>query len=116
MLRCGALGGAGEWRVEGDLSAAGRTTGPAPAVRHGTVVEFDAERGHGEVEAEDGRRLFFHCTAIADGSRTIAVGAEVRFLIRPGHGGRWEAASVTPAGEGQAPGDPGSEPPAVPSA
>ena len=34
----------------------------------GRVVEFDDHRGLGEVEADDGRRFPFHCTAIADGT------------------------------------------------
>ncbi|HVL92274.1 MAG TPA: hypothetical protein VM264_02925 [Acidimicrobiales bacterium] len=62
----------------------------------GRVVEFDEERGTGVVESLDGRRLTFHCTAIADGSRTIGVGAEVAYTAKPGHLGRWEATSVEP--------------------
>jgi cold shock CspA family protein len=61
----------------------------------GTVVEFDEHKGYGTVEAEDGRRLFFHCTALADGTRSVDVGAEVTFEVRPGHLGKWEAAVVT---------------------
>lgn len=60
----------------------------------GTVVDFDDHRGYGHVEAEDGRRLFFHCTAVADGSRTIAVGAEVSFEVMAGHRGQWEATGL----------------------
>ena len=62
----------------------------------GTVATFDEDRGLGEIEA-DGARFPFHCTAIADGSRTIAVGAAVAFEVRPGGLGRWEAAAITPA-------------------
>ncbi len=64
------------------------------AAVHGRVVEFDDAKGYGYVEADDGRRLFFHCTRIADGSRTIAVGAQVRFDVVPGHRGQWEATDV----------------------
>ena len=60
----------------------------------GTVIAFDEHRGYGTVRATDGRELFFHCTAIADGSRRIAVGAEVVFAVVPGHRGQWEAADV----------------------
>jgi cold shock CspA family protein len=60
----------------------------------GTVVGFDEHRGYGTVRATDGRELFFHCTAIANGTRTIPVGAEVVFAVVPGHHGRWEAADV----------------------
>jgi cold shock CspA family protein len=64
-------------------------------VHSGTVVEFDDHRGVGTVEDDHGRRLFFHCTGIADGSRSIAVGAEVAFQVVAGHRGQWEATSVT---------------------
>ena len=63
----------------------------------GTVVEFDDAKGYGTVEGRDGRRLFFHCTAVADGTRTIGVGAEVDFEVVAGHQGRWEAAGLRPA-------------------
>lgn len=60
----------------------------------GRVVEFDEEKGTGVVEALDGRRLTFHCTAIADGSRTIAVGTDVAYTGKPSHLGEWQATSV----------------------
>ncbi|MCU1379235.1 MAG: hypothetical protein JWN29_2218 [Acidimicrobiales bacterium] len=63
----------------------------------GTVATFDDHRGYGTVRADDGRELFFHCTRIADGTRTIAVGTPVTFELVPGHGGRWEAARIEPA-------------------
>ena len=62
----------------------------------GRVVEFDEHKGYGWVEADDGRRLFLHCTAFADGSRTVPVGARVTFDVAPGHLGRWEARGVSP--------------------
>ena len=62
---------------------------------HGRVVAFDEHVGLGEIEADDGRRYPFHCTRIADGTRTIAVGADVTFEIEPGHLGRWEATAVS---------------------
>jgi cold shock CspA family protein len=63
----------------------------------GRVATFDEHAGYGTVRADDGRELFFHCTAIADGSRTIAVDTPVTFRVVPGHNGRWEAAEVVPA-------------------
>jgi cold shock CspA family protein len=60
------------------------------------VSSFDAERGLGTVVTDDGRSLPFHCTAIADGSRTIAVGARVAFVVVAGHLGRWEATGLAP--------------------
>ena len=45
----------------------------------------------------DGRDLFFHCTQIADGTRTIPVGVNVEFEVAPGHNGRWEAIDIRPS-------------------
>jgi cold shock protein len=67
-------------------------------VPHGTVIEFDDAKGFGTVQTEDGRSVFFHCTAIADGSRTIAPDTAVEFEIVPGHMGRYEAARLRSAG------------------
>lgn len=66
-------------------------------VRLGEVTEFDDPRGIGVVTADDGTEFAFHCTAIADGTRTVAVGARVRFVPRPAHLGRWEATDIAPA-------------------
>jgi cold shock CspA family protein len=66
---------------------------PRPA-EHGNVVEYDAGRGLGMVEAEDGRRLLFHCTQTVDGSRAIRVGAAVRYEVAAGALGTWEAVAV----------------------
>ena len=60
----------------------------------GTVVEFDDPRGLGVVRSDAGVEYPFHCTAIADGTRTIAVGTPVTFTVVPGHHGRYEASSV----------------------
>ena len=60
----------------------------------GTVAQFDAHVGLGTVRAEDGRELLFHCTQLLDGTRTIEVGALVRFDVIAGHAGKWEAARV----------------------
>lgn len=59
--------------------------------REGTVCEFDEHQGLGKVRATGGREYGFHCTQIADGSRTIAVGDEITFRVGPGGRGRWEA-------------------------
>ncbi len=63
----------------------------------GSVTAFDEHRGLGEITAPNGTVYAFHCTAIADGTRTIAVGADVQFEVRPGRVGNWEAAAITPA-------------------
>ena len=60
----------------------------------GSVTAFDQRRGLGEITADDGVIYPFHCTVIADGTRTIAVGTSVEFDVIPGHQGRWEAAAV----------------------
>lgn len=64
----------------------------------GVVVAFHEGRGLGEIEDEDGRRYPFHCTRIADGTRTIPVGAKVEFVVVSGLPGRWEAAGIRPCG------------------
>ncbi|HET9071913.1 MAG TPA: cold shock domain-containing protein [Acidimicrobiales bacterium] len=79
------------------MSGGGTGGGPTrrrPGVTTGTVTDFDAEVGLGEVGADDGTVVRFHCTQIADGSRSIAVGTPVSFAVVPGRGGRWEAAAV----------------------
>jgi cold shock CspA family protein len=63
----------------------------------GTVSEFDEPKGYGTVRTTDGRDLFFHCTQIADGTRTIPVGVPVEFDVVPGRKGRWEASSIRPS-------------------
>jgi cold shock CspA family protein len=65
-------------------------------VRTGVGAAVDEARGLGTVRADDGAALGFHCTAIADGSRTIAEGTPVRFVVVPGHLGQWEAADIVP--------------------
>ena len=63
----------------------------------GVVTAFDEDRGLGTVEGA-GVSYPFHCTQIADGTRTIAVGATVSFDVRPGGMGRWEATALTRSG------------------
>jgi cold shock CspA family protein len=62
----------------------------------GAVSAFSEHRGLGEITADDATILPFHCTRIADGSRTIAVGTRVEFDVVPGPLGRWEASAITP--------------------
>lgn len=66
--------------------------------RDGAVVEFDDAAGYGRVEDDAGAAWFFHCTAIADGSRTVPTGAAVSFAVVPGRLGRWEASDLRPRG------------------
>jgi len=60
----------------------------------GVVEEFDERRGLGTIVGDDGDVLPFHCTAIADGSRTTQAGQRVKFDVVPGLSGRWEAARI----------------------
>ena len=63
----------------------------------GRVASFDDHIGRGEVEARGGLHFPFHCTAIADGSRTIAEGSDVRFHLVIGPLGKLEATAIAPA-------------------
>jgi cold shock CspA family protein len=70
---------------------------PLSPLHQGRVTAFDARRGWGTVTDDQGAAFDFHATAIADGSRTIPLGAEVTFLVRPGHRGRDEGRALTVA-------------------
>ncbi len=61
---------------------------------HGTVSSFDEASGLGVITGDDGAAYPFHCTAIADGTRTIDRGRRVEFTIAAGHLGRLEATDV----------------------
>jgi cold shock CspA family protein len=65
-------------------------------VRTGVVTAFDDHAGRGTLREERGTEWFFHCTSVADGTRTIEVGARVRFDVVAGQLGRWEAANLRP--------------------
>jgi CspA family cold shock protein len=60
----------------------------------GTVASFARDTGLGEIVTEQGAIYPFHCTAIADGTRDIAVGTPVTFTITAGHLGRLEATAI----------------------
>jgi cold shock CspA family protein len=65
-------------------------------IQSGTVQSFDQVVGLGTVVDTQGKTFNFHCTAIADGSRNIAVGTAVSFVLKQGALGRVEAVRVTP--------------------
>ena len=67
------------------------------AVYSGRVATFDDHAGRGEIEAGGGMRFPFHCTAIADGSRTVAPDTLVKFRLRPGPLGALEATAIKQA-------------------
>jgi hypothetical protein len=54
----------------------------------GVIEDFDDRRGYGYLVDRAGRRFFFHCVDIVDGSRSIPNGAGaggVRAVGRLGH-------------------------------
>jgi cold shock protein len=62
----------------------------------GTVKWFNAEKGFGFIEREDGDDLFVHYSAIqTSGYRTLEEGQRVEFDIGPGKKGE-EAQNVRP--------------------
>jgi cold shock CspA family protein len=63
---------------------------------NGVVSSFDDAAGLGTIAADDGSTLAFHCTAIADGSRVIAVDTPVTFEVAPARNGTYEASTITP--------------------
>ena len=63
----------------------------------GVVTAFDEPVGLGTVTTAAGEEHPFHCTAIADGTRTIEAGTAVDFEVVPGGLGRWEATDLRPA-------------------
>jgi cold shock CspA family protein len=64
----------------------------------GVVSHFDAARGDGEILTDDGVALYFHCVAIADGSRQIEPGTRVSARRRVGLVGRDEVIDVQSMG------------------
>jgi cold shock CspA family protein len=62
----------------------------------GEVTAFDDQRGLGTITAEDGTTYLFHCTQIADGTRSIEVGQAVCFALLPKLG-RYEATAIEKA-------------------
>jgi hypothetical protein len=62
-------------------------------VIEGVVVDFDDVRGDGTLRANE-ELFYFHCVAIADGSRTISVGARARGRRCVGYRGRDEVTAV----------------------
>lgn len=67
----------------------------SPGVRLGVVTSFDDARGLGTVRDDaGGGDLPFHCTEIADGTRTIAAGERVAYVVAAARLGRSEARSL----------------------
>ena len=64
--------------------------------RRGVVDSYDTAAGYGAIR-DGGDCWWFHCTAIADGTREIGDGAAVTFAVTAGRRGRWEATAVEQA-------------------
>jgi CspA family cold shock protein len=65
----------------------------------GTVTAFDDPAGIGQITGADGRVYPFHCTQLADGTRTTTVGTPVAFHRWP-RLGVFEAAGILPTRTG----------------
>ena len=64
-------------------------------MQKGKVKWFNAEKGYGFIESEDGTDVFVHFSAIAmDGYKSLDEGAEVSFEVIEGAKGP-QAANVT---------------------
>lgn len=62
----------------------------------GTIEDFDDRRGDGHLRGDDGELYYVHCVAIADGTRTIRVGARARARRGVGRLGYDEVLDVSP--------------------
>jgi CspA family cold shock protein len=64
----------------------------------GKVKWFNAEKGYGFIEREDGDDVFVHFSAIqAEGFKTLEEGQAVTFEITTGDNGKTQASDVVPA-------------------
>ena len=59
----------------------------------GVVSGWDDRGGYGTITA-DGVDYFFHCSQLADGTRTTEEGTVVDFDVEAGRLGRWEATNI----------------------
>jgi len=113
--------GAGARHERRDVSQPGHSDRGAPVdvmlvaadlsdVHLGSVESYDAAAGLGSLRHDAGHALDFHCTAIADGTRMIEVGARVAFTVATSHNGTVEARSLVTVGAGVSPGTAGPTP------
>jgi cold shock CspA family protein/ribosome-associated translation inhibitor RaiA len=65
----------------------------------GKVVRLDPEKGHGFIESEDGREIYFHQNSVLDAKfQQLAPGTRVRFSEEMGDKGP-QASTVDPLGK-----------------
>jgi hypothetical protein len=60
----------------------------------GIIEDFDEQRGDGRLRDGEGHEYYFHCVTIADGTRTIPLGARAHARRAVGHLGHDEAVDV----------------------
>ena len=60
----------------------------------GVIEDFDDRRGYGYLADRNGRRFFFHCVDIVDGTRSIPNGAAASGVRAVGRLGLDEATGV----------------------
>lgn len=61
----------------------------------GKVKWFNATKGYGFIEEENGQDIFVHYSAIqTEGYKSLKEGQEVEFDITTGNGGKSQAANV----------------------
>jgi CspA family cold shock protein len=65
----------------------------------GTVKWFNAQKGYGFIQPEDGSKdVFVHITAVeAAGMRTLNEGQRISFDLEPGRQGKVAAVNLKPA-------------------
>ncbi|MFV0259937.1 MAG: hypothetical protein ACK5PP_15990 [Acidimicrobiales bacterium] len=77
----------------------GRVLDYDPAAGLGTLVPGPTDPGGLPVGGTGPEPIVFHCTAIADGTRTIDPGRAVVYRTAAAGPGRWEATEVVPLGD-----------------
>jgi cold shock CspA family protein len=94
-------GGRDQWRDEPRGGSADRGPAPSGSGQQGTVKWFNADKGFGFIEPDDGGPdLFVHFSAISSGGfRSLEEGQRVEFESRPGDRGP-QADNVAPLGGG----------------
>jgi cold shock CspA family protein len=65
---------------------------------HGRVVYLESALGHGRIETDDGREVYFHRNSVIGGIERLRLGAEVRFHEERGDQGP-QASTVEAIGE-----------------
>lgn len=72
----------------------------------GIITGYEPGGGRGSGDGEPGGRksggIVFHCTAISDGTRTVAPGTAVAYSLVPGHFGVMEPYPVVKIDQRQA--------------